>query len=493
LREKEYIKNQYAAILSSIGVIMLLSSGVVLLPLLILFLYPQESVNAWAFMLPAIYLGLPGLILWKSFRHHGVTLSIPEGGVIVLISWSVVIMISSLPFIYLMNMTFSRAIFESMSGWTTTGLSVVDVTKAPRLILTWRSIIQLSGGAGLAIIMMSAIVGPTGVGISNAEGRGDQLVPHVRQSSRLVIMIYLGYAATGIIAYKLAGMSLFDAINHSFPAVSTGGFSTQPENIGHWDCFKIEAVSIPLMILGNLSFVTAYYLWRGKLGAVVRNGEVRLMAVILPVSALTVFIFTCQGIYPHLTKSMRVAVFETVSCLTTTGFQTVSYGNWNGTGIFILILLMLIGGGTCSTAGGIKQFRVYMMWKLFLWELKRLLLPGTAVVECPIWEGDRKSFVDDTKIRQACVFLFMYLTTYILGTLVLCICGYPLKDSLFEFASAIGTVGTSVGVTSYKMPDAALWAEILGMFFGRLEFMVIFISLIKIGKDSRVMLLKKIR
>jgi len=491
LREKEYIKKQYAAILSSIGVIMLLSACVSLLPLFMLLLYPQESMNAWAFVLPAIYLGLPGLILWKSFRRHGVILSIPEGGVIVLISWSVVIIISALPFIYLMDMTFSRAVFESMSGWTTTGLSVVDLTKAPRLILTWRSIIQLSGGAGLAIIMMSAIVGPTGVGISNAEGRVDQLVPHVRQSSRLVLIIYLGYAAAGIIAYKLAGMSLFDAINHSFPAVSTGGFSTQPENIGHWDSFAIEAVSIPLMILGNLSFVTAWYLWRGKLRAVVHNGEVRLMAVILPISALIVFIFTCQGIYTHLTKSMRVAVFETVSCLTTTGFQTVSYNNWNGTGIFILILLMLIGGGTCSTAGGIKQFRIYLMWRLFLWEIKRLLLPGTAVVECPVWEGDRKSFVDDTRVRQVCVFLFMYLTTYILGSLVLCACGYPLKDSLFEFASAIGTVGTSVGVTSYKMPDTALWAEILGMFLGRLEFMVIFISLIKIGKDSRIMFSKK--
>ncbi len=491
MREKGYIKKQYAAVLSSIGMILLLSAGVTLSPLLMLIAYPEEAGDAGAFLLPAAFLGLSGLILRRYFPRHGITLSIKEGGVIVLISWSVVIIISALPFIYLMDMTFSRAVFESMSGWTTTGLSVVDVTKASRLILTWRSIIQLSGGAGLAIIMMSAIVGPTGVGISNAEGRGDQLVPHVRQSSRLVIMIYLGYAATGIIAYKLAGMPLFDAINHSFPAVSTGGFSTQPENMGHWDSFAVEAVSIPLMILGNLSFVTAWYLWRGKLKAVVRNGEVRLMAIILPISALIVFIFTCQGIYINLTKSMRVAVFETVSCLTTTGFQTVSYNNWNGTGIFILILLMLIGGGTCSTAGGIKQFRIYLMWRLFLWEIKRLLLPGTAVVECPIWEGDRKSFVDDTKVRQVCVFLFMYITTYILGSLVLCACGYPLKDSLFEFASAIGTVGTSVGVTSYKMPDAALWAETLGMFLGRLEFMVIFISLIKIGKDSLVIFSKK--
>jgi trk system potassium uptake protein len=152
---------------------------------------------------------------------------------------------------------FSRALFESVSGWTTTGLSVVDVTSAGPMILFWRSIIQLAGGAGLAIIMMSAIVGPTGVGISSAEGRSDQLVPHVRQSARLVLIIYTCYALPEPLAYRMAGMSLFDAVNHSFAAVSTGGFP-RVESIGYWDSTAIEAVTLPLMLLGNLSFVTAW-------------------------------------------------------------------------------------------------------------------------------------------------------------------------------------------------------------------------------------------
>ena len=169
---------------------------------------------------------------------------------------------------------------------------------------------QLAGGAGLAIIMMSAIVGPTGVGISSAEGRSDQLVPQVRQSARLVLMIYIGYAAAGTLAYWLAGMSLFDAVNHSFAAVSTGGFGTKPESIGHWDSPAVEAVSLPLMVLGNLSFVTAWLLWRGKFRFVARNGEVRLMAVIIPLAASAVFLFTCVEIYPHIGKSIRVARFR---------------------------------------------------------------------------------------------------------------------------------------------------------------------------------------
>jgi trk system potassium uptake protein TrkH len=486
LREKEYLKQRYGAILSSIGVILALASVVMITPLLVLLAYPGEAVNAPAFVIPAGCIGLMGMMLWRMCRpDSSITLSIQEGGVIVLISWVVVILFSAWPLMSVMGLSFSRAVFESVSGWTTTGLSVVDVTAAGPMILLWRSIMQLAGGAGLAIIMMSAIVGPTGVGISSAEGRGDQLVPHVRQSARLVLIIYACYAVSGTLAYRFVGMSFFNGINHAFAAVSTGGFGTHSESIGYWDSVAVEAVTVPLMILGNMSFVTAWFLWRGKLKAVTRNGEVRLMAVLIPASAAAVFLFTCQGLYPHLGKSIRVAVFETVSALTTTGFSTVSYGNWNAFGVIVLVVLMLIGGGTCSTAGGIKQFRIYLLWRSLVWETRRSLLPRTAVMERPVWEADRRVFVDDGAVRKVAVFVFLYLLTYAIGVMILCACGYNLPDSLFEFASAIGTVGLSIGVTSSGMHDVALWAETLAMFLGRLEFIVVFVSLLKLGRDGR--------
>ena len=178
MREKEYLKQRYAAILSSVGMILLLAGGWMLAPLLVLFAYPEEATNALAFAGPAGCLCLVGLLLRKIFHlASNVTLSIQEGGVIVLISWVVVILFSAWPFMAVLRLPFSRAVFESVSGWTTTGLSVVDVTKVGPMILFWRSAMQLAGGAGLAIIMMSAIVGPTGVGVSTAEGRSDQLVP----------------------------------------------------------------------------------------------------------------------------------------------------------------------------------------------------------------------------------------------------------------------------------------------------------------------------
>ena len=210
--------------------------------------------------------------------------------------------------------------------------------------------------------------------------------------------------------------------------------------------------------------------------------------VLLPLAATALFLLTCQAIYPQLGKSVRVAAFETVTAVTTTGFSTVGYQRWNGFGLMLITVLMLVGGGTCSTAGGIKQFRVYLLCKLLFWEFRRALMPRAAVMQRPVWEGTRRVFVNDARVRQIAVFVFLYLGTYVLGVMILLGCGYRLDDSLFEFASALGTVGLSMGITSPRMADAALWAEIIAMFFGRLEFMVVIVSLLKLGRDGRRMM-----
>ncbi len=489
LRNQEYLRQRYAAIASTIGIILLMGGLLMLSPLLVLLVDREEVAHAVCFVKPAGSMVLAGWALWRGFRRQiEHTLTISEGGIVVVVSWTLVILFSAWPFTSILGLSYPRSIFEAVSGWTTTGLSVVDVATAGKMVLLWRSVIQLAGGAGLAILMMSALVGPVGVGITSAEGRGEQLAPHVRQSARLVLIIYMGYALSGIASYRVVGMTWFDAVNHSFAAISTGGFSTYVENIGYWDSASVEAVSVVLMILGNLSFVTAWFFWRGKLRLVMKNGEVRLMAIVIPVSIAATFVWTTRALYPHLGKAVRVAVFETVSALTTTGFSSVAYDHWNGFGIFMLIVLMLIGGGTCSTAGGIKQFRVHLMWRMLCWELRRQILPRVAVSECAVWEGDKRVFVDDSRVRQILVFIFVYMAIYVLGVMILCACGFQLGDSLFEFASALGTVGLSIGVTSAGMPDAALWAETIAMFLGRLEFFVVFVSLYKMAEDGRRML-----
>jgi trk system potassium uptake protein TrkH len=464
-------------VLQATGLVLVSAGFLTLTPLLLLLFMPEELGQAAAFLLPGGLLAGAGLLLIVFRPRSGIRhLDLAGGSMVVALAWTVVCAVSALPVRRLTGLPYLQSLFEAVSGWTTTGLSVVDVASAPRILLLWLSIMQLAGGAGLAIIMLAATSLPVGAGLYRAEGRSDQLVPHVIRSAKLVVLLYAAYAAVGIVAYVLAGMSVFDAVNHSFCAVSTGGFSTHPESIGYWDSPAVEAVSLPLMILGNLNFLTAYVLFRGRLRRFLANGEVKVMMVTLPTAVLVLFLLVTARAYPSLAKGARVAIFEAASALTTTGYSTVSYASWPPIGTYVLILLMLIGGGTCSTAGGIKQFRVYLLTRALFREIRQALLPRGAVTVIRAVQGEQEVFIDETQIRQAGLFLFLYLSTFLLGTGIMAAYGIQLKDALFEFASTVGTVGLSVGVTSANLPAPILIAQIAGMLLGRLEFFVLFVA-----------------
>ncbi|MBN1885103.1 MAG: TrkH family potassium uptake protein [Candidatus Krumholzibacteriota bacterium] len=488
LRRTGHLRARYRAICSYTGLVLVLCAGLALIPLLALPMHEGNATGpAWAFLFTSAAMAIAGFSAWRFMSpRRDVVLTVPEGGLIVLLSWVVVCLISAWPFMSISRFTFTQAVFESVSGWTTTGLSVLDVSRANPAILLWRSVLQFAGGAGLAIIMLSAIAGPRGPALSVAEGR-EQLVPHVRESAKLVLAIYSSYTLAGVIALRIAGMGWFDAVNHALASLSTGGFSTRASSIGYWDSIAVEAVVVVLMVLGSTSFITAWLLLRREFRAAGRNGEVRLMAIVVPVCAVLVTVLTARTIYPTLGVSARVAIFQTVTALTTTGFSTVVFDDWNSFGWIVMITLMLIGGGSCSTAGGIKQYRVHLLWKNLVWELRRGLLPRTAVTGNYVWHAGRRIFVDDERLRQIGTFLFLYLTGFLFGTAVLCAHGFGVRESLFEFASALGTVGLSVGITSSASPPGVLWAETAGMFLGRLEFMIIFTSAAKIVRDSWTM------
>jgi trk system potassium uptake protein TrkH len=451
--------------------------------------YPAELKLAWGFFVPGFVLALLSGLLWRLFKPQTpAALTLQEGSVIVVLAWLLAIMFGAAPFMLVGGLNFTQAMFEATSGWTTTGLSVVDVEQASPLTLFYRSVLQLAGGAGLAIIMLSALAGPVGPGLSAAEGRGEQLLPHVQRSAKLVLTIYAGYVVVGWLALMLAGMGWFDALNHAFAALSTGGFSTRVESIGYWDSPAIEAVVIVLMLLGTMNFLTAYTLLQGKFKAAFRNGELRLSAVMIVLCGTILFIGVTTGLYPSLQKTARVAIFETVTALSTTGFSTVSYGNWNNLGWLALIMLMLIGGGSGSTAGAIKQYRIYALYRGLLWEVRRMLLPHHALTEPDIWQGERRQFLSDSHLRQIGLFVFIYTAAFWSGSGVMTAYGYSLPESLFEFASTLGTVGLSVGVTTADAPAGMLWTQIVGMALGRLEFFTMIVGVIKILTDIPIML-----
>jgi trk system potassium uptake protein TrkH len=460
--------------------------------LVTLLFYPEEIKLAWGFLFPGLTLTLTGVFLsLKLFPYtqpEEESLNPQEGAVIMVFSWLLAIAFGTFPLLTVGGLNFTQAVFESTSGWTTTGLSVVDVTQASHLILIFRSLTQLLGGAGFAIVALSTIGGFSGSGLAAAEGRTEQLVPNLRRSAKLVFSIYTGYIALGIMALRGAGMGWFDAFNHAFTALSTGGFSTRAESIGYWHSPAVEIVTIALMVCGTLSFLTSYLLLNGKFKAVICNGEVRLLIQLILLAVLVLFLGVSLPLYPSLQAAIRVAVFQSITAVSTTGFSTVEYGNWNDLGLLVLILLMVIGGGSGSTAGGIKQYRIYVLFRALQWEIRRLLLPKNAVSEPSVWQGERRHFLNDSQIRSIALFFCLYLLVYVLGSLILTAYGYSLSKSLFEYASALSTVGLSVGITAADAPVGLLWTEILGMFFGRLEFLPVFVGISQFFRDVLVFL-----
>ncbi|WP_202707618.1 TrkH family potassium uptake protein [Sporosalibacterium faouarense] len=483
----EQLRERYQLIVGYVGIILIGVGIALLLPLLILPVYQSEVNQIFYFLIPSILAIMSGLLMRRSKKYaNEETLTLHEGGVIVVLSWLLTVVISGLPFILSGQLNFTQAMFEAVSGWTTTGLSVVDVTKTPNTFLLWRSIMQLFGGAGLAVVMLSAIIGPHGLGLYNAEGRSDKLLPHVAKSTKLIMMIYMSYVTTGVILYILAGMPWFDSINHSIAALSTGGFSTVTGSIGEYDSLAIELITIVLMFLGTINFAAHFILLKGQVKNFFKVGEIRFMFLLLTLAIPIIIFVSMIPLYESISKSIRVGLFETISALSTTGFSTVGYGDWNSFGVFILIIFMIIGGGAGSTAGGMKQYRVYIMIKSLIWNIKSYFLPQRSVRQEYVNRPEGKYYVSKDHVFEIGTFTTIYFIVYAIGVLILLAHGYNLQDSMFEFASSLGTVGLSVGITSPSAPVMVLWTEIVGMMLGRLEFFVIFFAGIKIFKDLRL-------
>jgi trk system potassium uptake protein TrkH len=206
---------------------------------------------------------------------------------------------------------------------------------------------------------------------------------------------------------------------------------------------------------------------------------VRLFAVLFSLSSVVAYFLVTSGSYGG-SKAVRVALFEMATALTTTGFSTVGYGGWRPVGYMLLVSLMIVGGGSCSTAGGVKQFRIYLLYKSVVWEVKSIFLPRRAIQKRAIFHGEAPLFISDKDISTTGSFLFIYLALLSAGSMVLAAHGFSVKDSFFEMASALGTVGLSLGISSAEAPPAVLWTLTSGMLLGRLEIFVVFAALGKL-------------
>ncbi len=481
ISKRENAKN----LLGIFGILLMFVGGLILLALLALPFYQDELDQAIYFIIPAAAALLIGFLLKLLRPRYEIKLNLRQGAVIVLGIWISAALFSSLPFILSGMLNFAQAYFEAMSGWTTTGLSVVDVTTAPHIFLLFRSIMQFFGGLGFVLIVVSALSETFGMRLYSAEGHSDKLLPNLAKSSRMIIAIYMGYFVAGTILYVIFGMPVFDAINICMAALSTGGFAVTPDSIAAYHSFIIELITIVLMILGATNFLIHLLLIRRKFRKIVSLSELKFMLFLLGLFIPLVAVLSLTGLYGNFGEALRVSLFNITSALTTTGFSTVSYNNWPSFAWLILIVMMIIGGGAGSTAGGIKYGRIYIMFKAFYWNIKRKFMPEHTVSEISINRPEGKVYIEPGIYSEAANYVFLYTVILLAGTGILAACGYSFQDSLFEYASALGTVGLSVGVTTPDMPPVALWSMTGGMLLGRLEIYVVFIGIIKVGKDFK--------
>ena len=466
---------------SNYGKLMLLIGMLVAVPLIVIPFYPEDTIYGFAFVLPAFGSIVAGAIAclvgkseasgfeWRSAMQHS--------SLTVLFAWGWAALMGAIPFVLSGKLTFVQALFEAVSGWTTTGLSVMDVSVTPHIFLFHRSFMQFCGGLGFVMMMVMLIQGKQSMNLYSAEGHPDKLMPNLKKTAQMICLMYNGYLIIGTTAYRIAGMGLFDAIMHTMCALSTGGFSTKLNSIGEYSSLSIEVVTIVLMLIGTTNFAVLLLIAKRKWRQVIRVSEVQFMFLVLtffiPLTALSL----SYGLNVSIGQGLRHAAFDIVSALSTTGYSTMSYTTWPPFAIGVLILMMLIGGGIGSTAGGLKLSRVYLMIRITMQNIRKRLSP-TRNIEAPYYiKAQGKTSIDTTLTLDTTGFVACYLGLFIIGSLLTTVTAKcTLTEAMFEFASALGTVGLSIGLTTPATNAATLIVEMFGMILGRLEIFIVFIG-----------------
>ena len=501
-REKKLVTG-YKLIFGYMGTIITLIGVIMLLPLFVILFYHDESKYAVNFLVPALFsIGLGLLLSLLIMGKPKGRLKKNQDSIIVVLLWVVSFLLCALPWFLdgrlagasIAKYSFSESMFEVVSGFTTTGLSMVDVTTEAHIYLMFRSIMLFFGGVGLVLVMLSVFSDTYGLSLYQAEGHADRLLPNLVKSSRVILAIYLLYITIGTVLYVSFGMQTFDAINHSIAAVSTGGFSTKAESIGAYNSLPIEITTIVLMFLGSTNFFAHLYLLRGKIKEFFKYNEVKVMLIIL---ALIIPVTTLVSLYTDPSLSLEYAIryssFHVVSALTGTGFQLKDMSTFASPVLFILIFMMVLGGNTGSTSGGLKMYRVGIIFRNIRWTVEDSIGSKNVCRTHYVQRLDGREYVDDNTVSKVHAFAFLYMLLLIIGTIIFAMFNdldnvsnaYKFEASLFEFASAIGTVGLGMGITHAGAPNIILWTTITGMFLGRLEIYVVLTTIIRVGKDGR--------
>jgi len=467
-----------ARLISIEGIFLILSSLVALY-------YHQDD------FLPLLLTGfgalIGGIAVAHPFRHEKGKLGRREGYFIVTTVWIVFSLVGALPF-YISGYipSFTDAFFETISGFTTTGASIlIDIEALPYGLLFWRSLIQWLGGMGIIVLSLAVlpILGIGGMQLFIAEVPGptkDKLHPRIQETAKRLWHLYLGYTVVETILLYYGGMSLYDAVCHSFTTMATGGYSTKQASIAYFNSPFIEYVIIAFMFIAGVNFSLGFHLFNLKFGKIRRNEEfIFYTLIILVVTAIITKLLYAENNFKDFEEFFRQSLFQVVSLMTTTGFATQNYLQWPSYVTLLLVLLMFIGGSAGSTGGGIKVIRVLIVIKNSFLELKRLIHPNAVI---PIKYNGHS--LPDNIVKNILAFIVFYIIIFVISTILVCAMGYDLETSIGAVAATLGNIGPGIGevgpVENFAhFPDYGKWFLSFLMLIGRLELFTVLVLFTK--------------
>ncbi|WMJ90422.1 TrkH family potassium uptake protein [Anaerocolumna sp. MB42-C2] len=413
-----------------------------------------------------------------------------HGFVIAALSWIILTFLCAIPYrLSGHTNSFLDACFDVMSGFTTTGLVLTqDLDHLSNGLNMWRHMLTFIGGQGMIVLALSFLTREIGGAYKMyvGEGKDIELVPNVKGTARYIWKISLVYLIIGTVTLWIIGMFIglkpVSAFLHALymfeSSWSTGGFAPYTQNIMYYHSILYESVTMIIFILGSFNFGLHYAIWQGKRKEIVKNIETQSFFITSFIACMLALIGLSKlNVYPNAVAGFRRIIFNVVSAHTTTGLGSIYARQfaleWGDFGVLIMIIVMLIGGSACSTAGGFKGLRVGIVFKGLIMDVKKLLTSERSM-KVYKYHHIKDHMLEDGLIKSSATIICCYMVTFTIGTMIGTFYGYTLADSAFESASVTGNVGLSIGVTTPSMPNFMKIYYIIAMYLGRLEFLSVF-------------------
>ena len=469
----------YKAVINILFALLIFLCASLIIPALIAFFYDEGDFSSFLItIIGTLIVGIPGYFITR----HNTELHLKEGFLIVSSGWILFALIGALPFkISGFIPSYTDAFFETMSGFTTTGASILNNIEAlPHGLLFWRSFTHWLGGMGIILLSLAILplLGIGGMQLFKAEVPGptpDKLTPRIKHTAELLWGVYVFVSLVEAVLLKLAGMEWFDAFCHTFGTMATGGFSTKNASIGYYNSALIDYIIVTFMIIAGMNFTLHYRALRGKPLLYFKDKEAIFFLIVILIAVIFILIDVFPATYDNFFDGLQKSVFQVVSIITTTGYGTADYEQWRFSSHVILFILMFMGGCAGSTGGGMKIIRSLILVKFGLNEIKRLIHPQAVL---PVRVGNMP--ISREIVTNVAGFFLLYISLFVVGIIVMSGLGLDFETSFGSVAATINNIGPGLGdvgpTENYsQIPVFGKWFLSFLMLAGRLEVFTVLI------------------